>query len=139
MEKFKHVVNTWLLAQLMHFMFYASSLVWTGSNVSIAPLVLGFGFFFSIGGVLLCALCFPVLWQLQLPVLPKFLLWLVIMSLCIIVGVFLTCQLVLGYRLFFEMHFVLARGILAAVIAACIRFHQFRSAQVFNVEGTSVN
>lgn len=139
MEGFRHVLNTWLVAQLVHFIIYACLMIWVWGDFSIAPLIVAFSFFFSISGYFLSAYAFKNLCRLKVPMLPKFLLWLIIMSLCIVVGVFLTSLFLFAYVFFFAMDFLLIPAIAAAIASACIRFRQFNLTVTFLNRESSIN
>jgi len=129
MESFKHVSNTWLLAQLIHpFIFYGFMAIADGwTDFTYIVLLVVFSFLFSLGGYVLCIFSFHLISRINLSISQKFFFWLVAMMLCIGAGLYLTCVLLFESQLFMEIIFLIVPGMIAAVIAACIRFKQFVS------------
>jgi hypothetical protein len=137
---FKHVTNTWLVAQLIHpFMFYGFIVIigWDWIDFSYVPLLLFFGFFFSLGGYMFCALLFQLICLIRLSIGQKFFLWIITMMISIMAGAYLTCLLLFNSKTFFEIILLIVPGLLAAVIAASIWFKQFFSVVDFLSEDYS--
>jgi hypothetical protein len=130
MESFKHVSNTWLVAQLLYpFIFYGLIMIvgWEWADLSYAPLLVVCSFLFSLGGYVLCIFSFNVLWRIKLPIRQKFFLWMITMMVCILVGVYFVGLLFFEAGIFVEMLILVVPGLVAAILAACIRFKQFVS------------
>ena len=130
MESFKHVSNTWLVAQMINpLVFYSFSLiVWPDwPDIYYIPLYLVFSFLFSLAGYVLCILSFHFLYRLKFKVYKLFFVWIVVMSICLVLGLYFTCLIFFDSRTFFELRWLFAPGILSAIVAACLRFKQFIS------------
>jgi hypothetical protein len=130
MESFKHVSNTWLVAQMINpLVFYGfTSIVWQDwADIYFIPLLLFFSFLFSLGGYVFCILSFNLLWRLKFSDYKLFLVWIVTMSICIVMGIYFTCLILLDFRTFFEIRLLVIPGIVSAIMAACIRFKYFIS------------
>ena len=130
MESFKHVSNTWLVAQMINPLIFCAFalIVWPDLlDVYYIPLFLVFSFLFSLAGYVLCILSFNFLYRLKLSASKLFFVWIGVMSVCVVLGIYLACIVILDSRTFFELKWLFAPGILSAIVAACLRFNQFIS------------
>lgn len=134
MEGFKHVSNTWLVAQIINPFIIWISIMSFGCeliDVSFALLVLVFGFLFSVPGYLLCILLFKLISGLNFSIRLKFFIWLLAMTACIIAGVFIICIVFFNAISFRDFEPFVGFGIASAILAACIRFKQFASTIIY--------
>jgi hypothetical protein len=129
MNTFKHVSNTWLLAQLFHPLVFMIALMLAGerAGMDIFFILLGAGFIFSLPAYLLCLAFFGSVMNLPYDYSVKLFVWCLVSVACVITGFFLICLAFMDVRAFLEVLVFLIPGCIAAVIAVLIRHKQFRN------------
>lgn len=129
MNTFKHVTNTWLVAQLFYpsvFYIYMgiSKRVWE-VDVQLITLVIPFSFVFSICSYFLCILFFNLVKSTKLPFNWKFYLWIIMVCFSIPLGIYFTCGFLGDFGFFFEIKFFFIPGIIGAILSILFRYEQF--------------
>jgi hypothetical protein len=129
MNTFKHVSNTWLLAQLVHPLVFIAGLMPVGGIVDVYMFFVLYilGFIFSLPAYLLCLAFFGSILQMPYDPLVKLFIWCLASVACVITGFFLICLAFLDVRAFMEGFVFIIPGCVATVIAVLLRYKQFRN------------
>jgi len=128
MKTLLHVTNTWVLAQLMHPVFFFHFIFLLDGEPSMVPLVkvLVCSLLFSLPAWWLCLFSFRPLQLLRVPLVSRLLLWKGIATAGIVVSLLLVCILLNCMHLFLQALFFSIPAIIAAWCAILVRFRQFR-------------
>lgn len=131
MSSFKHVSNTWFVAQLFHpLVFYIAIGIneneWMPNPVFTVAIFVG-GFLFTICSYLLCFLFFELVRSVPFAVPWKLCLWIISVCVCIPMGVMFTCSIFFGFTRVSEIWPLVIPGMIAAVLSILFRYDQFAS------------
>jgi hypothetical protein len=129
MNNFKHVSNTWLLAQLFHPLVFMTGWMLAGEEADVVMFFVLFivGFIFSLPGYLLCLAFFGSILQMPYDPSVRLFLWCLVSVACVITGFLLICLVFLDVQAFFEVFVFVIPGCIATVIAVLLRHKQFRN------------
>lgn len=127
MERTNYVVNTWMLAVLIHpVLFTVGFFILEGE----LPILLFFytlpmGLLFSIPAFLLSLLIYTPLKNADIGSRIKFIIWSLLSLSTIPVGFYLFCALFFGLELFSDLIIVIIPGCVSALLSILIRNKQF--------------
>ena len=128
MNTAKHILNTWLIALLWFPLItcgFSILTIYESDAFDALPLLLVFGFLFSLPALLLCFLGMRLLYFLDTTYEVRFLLWLVVIVLSILASALLICLLFFDLRSLFEMFSFVIAAAAAGATSAMIRYRQF--------------
>jgi hypothetical protein len=131
MKSIKHITNTWLLTVLGFpwlFILYFAAIYRSAPPLDVVPTVFFFSLILSSGGYVLCLFFFQAIRLLEISTGLKFLIWIVVMEACIVLGSYLMCGIFFDFSFFASVKEFLLIACITAALVALIRFEQFEEA-----------
>jgi hypothetical protein len=131
MRSVKHITNTWLLTVFSFpwiYILYFAAVYRTAPPVEAVPFMFLFSLLISSGGYVLCLFFFQPIRLLDIATGWKFLIWIIVMEACIVLGTYLVFAIFFDFSLFVTAKEFLVIACVTAAMVALIRFEHFEAA-----------
>ena len=134
LKMFIHTLNTWLVAQLLHFFvlllyFYFRSPEETNIVKGLYVIIIPIVFFISVPSLIIARALLGLLVKVTVPVFEKLFIWIIIVELAIFLN-FSGLLLVFDGQIWVNAYALMIPSMIAAFLAILIRTKQFFSCQL---------